>query len=70
MKDSFLNEYRSRRTDRLIGIEVLDATQHYSLSDIFNLQTENLVLDQSLLQRNNRLIPTALIADDAGRRLA
>ena len=39
--------------DRLIGIEVLDATQHYSLSDIFNLQTENLVLDQSLLAKQS-----------------
>lgn len=36
---------------RLIGIEILDATQHYSLSDIFNLRTENLVLDESLLGR-------------------
>jgi len=39
--------------DRLIGIEVLDATQHYSLSDIFNLRTENLVLDESLLAKQS-----------------
>lgn len=39
--------------NRLIGIEVLDATQHYSLSDIFNLRTENLVLDESLLARQS-----------------
>jgi len=39
--------------DRLIGIEVLAATQHYSLSDIFNLRTENLVLDESLLARQS-----------------
>ena len=38
---------------RLIGIEVLDATQHYSLSDIFNLRTENLVLDESLIARQS-----------------
>jgi len=38
---------------RLIGIEVLDATQHYSLSDIFNLRTENLVLDEGLLSRES-----------------
>jgi uncharacterized protein YuzE len=28
---------------RLIGLEVLGATEHYSLADIFNLSTENLV---------------------------
>jgi len=39
--------------DRLIGIEVLDATEHYSLSDIFNLRTENLVLDESLLAKQS-----------------
>jgi len=39
--------------DRLIGIEVLDATQYYSLSDIFNLRTENFVLDESLLARQS-----------------
>jgi uncharacterized protein YuzE len=32
----------------LIGIEVLDATQRYSLSDIFNISTENLILDAGL----------------------
>ena len=32
---------------RIIGLEVLDATQHYSLSDIFNLSTENLILDKT-----------------------
>ncbi len=31
-----------------IGIEVLDATQRYSLADIFNISTENLILDQGL----------------------
>jgi uncharacterized protein YuzE len=31
---------------KLIGIEVLDATQRYSLSDIFNICTENLILDE------------------------
>ncbi len=36
---------------KLIGVEVLDATQKYSLSDIFNLKTENLVLDKELLSR-------------------
>lgn len=32
---------------RLIGLEVIDATKHYSLSDIFNLTTENLILEKS-----------------------
>ncbi len=32
---------------RIIGLEVLDATQHYSLSDIFNLSTENLILEKT-----------------------
>jgi uncharacterized protein YuzE len=27
---------------RLIGLEILDATARYSLSDIFNISTENL----------------------------
>ncbi len=31
---------------RLIGLEVLGASERYSLSDIFNLSTENLVLDR------------------------
>jgi uncharacterized protein YuzE len=32
----------------LIGIEVLDATKRYSLADIFNISTENLILDEGL----------------------
>ena len=32
---------------RLIGLEVIDAAKCYSLSDIFNLSTENLILDKS-----------------------
>jgi len=32
--------------DRLIGLEVIDATKRYSLSDIFNLTTENLILEK------------------------
>ena len=31
---------------KLIGLEVLDATQRYSLSDIFNISTENLILEK------------------------
>ena len=28
---------------KLIGLEVLDATERYSLADIFNVATENLI---------------------------
>jgi len=31
---------------RLIGLEVLRAAEHYSLADIFNLSTENLILEK------------------------
>ena len=34
---------------KLIGVEVLDTTQHYSLSDIFNISTENLIFDEGLV---------------------
>ncbi len=32
----------------LIGLEVLDVTQRYSLADIFNISIENLILDKGL----------------------
>jgi uncharacterized protein YuzE len=31
---------------KLIGLEVLDATERYSLADIFNISTENLILEE------------------------
>jgi uncharacterized protein YuzE len=31
---------------RLVGLEVLGAAEHYSLADIFNLSTENLILEK------------------------
>jgi len=31
---------------KLIGLEVLDATERYSLTDIFNISTENLILGE------------------------
>lgn len=34
---------------KLIGIEVLNATQNYSLSDIFDISTENLILEKELI---------------------
>ena len=31
---------------KLVGLEILDATQRYSLADIFNISTENLILEK------------------------
>jgi uncharacterized protein YuzE len=36
---------------KMIGIEVLDATDRYSLADIFNISTENLILEKVLPQK-------------------
>jgi uncharacterized protein YuzE len=36
---------------RLIGIEVLDATDRYSLADIFNISTENLILEDRAVRK-------------------
>ena len=33
---------------RLVGVEILDATKKYSLSDIFNLSTQHLVLEDEM----------------------
>jgi uncharacterized protein YuzE len=33
---------------KLIGLEVLDATERYSLTDIFNVATENLILEKEI----------------------
>ena len=35
----------------LIGLEVLDATERYSLADVFNVSTENLVLEKKLIKK-------------------
>ena len=35
---------------KMIGLEVLDAVERYSLSDIFNIATENLILDKRIAQ--------------------
>jgi len=37
---------------KLIGLEVLDATRRYSLSDIFNISTENLILDKDKVEKS------------------
>ena len=34
---------------KLIGVEVLDATQRYPLSDIFNISTEKLIFDEGFV---------------------
>ena len=36
---------------KLIGLEVLDATERYSLADIFNISTENLILEKDLIKK-------------------
>jgi len=36
---------------KLIGLEILDATKHYTLKDIFDLRTENFILDEAILNR-------------------
>ena len=33
---------------KLIGLEVLDAMERYSLTDIFNVATENLILEKEI----------------------
>ena len=35
---------------KLIGLEVLDATERYSLADIFNISTENLILEKTMIK--------------------
>ena len=36
---------------KLIGLEVLDATERYSLADIFNVSTQNLILEEKMLKK-------------------
>jgi uncharacterized protein YuzE len=36
---------------KLIGLEVLDASDRYALTDIFNISTENLFLDDNLARK-------------------
>ena len=39
------------KSGKLVGLEVIDAAGRYSLSDIFNLSTENLILEKSLTKK-------------------
>jgi uncharacterized protein YuzE len=36
---------------RLIGLEVLDATERYALADIFNISTQNLILEDKKVRK-------------------
>jgi uncharacterized protein YuzE len=36
---------------KLIGLEILDATDRYPLADIFNISTENLVLEKKQIMK-------------------
>ncbi|NLX25114.1 MAG: DUF2283 domain-containing protein [Lentisphaerae bacterium] len=36
---------------KLIGVEILDATQRYSLADVFNVSTENLILENDEVRK-------------------
>jgi uncharacterized protein YuzE len=36
---------------KLIGLEILDATERYSLTDIFNISTENLILENKKIRK-------------------
>jgi uncharacterized protein YuzE len=35
---------------KLIGLEVLDATERYALTDLFNISTENLNLENKIIR--------------------
>ena len=39
------------KNGKLIGLEVLDATERYSLADVFNFSTENLILEKKLMEK-------------------
>ena len=39
------------KNGKLVGLEVLDATERYSLADIFNISTENLILEEKLIKK-------------------
>lgn len=38
---------------KLIGLEILDATDRYPLADIFNISTENLVLEEKQIMKTS-----------------
>ena len=38
------------KSGKMIGLEVLDAVDRYSLADIFNISTENLILEKTMMK--------------------
>ena len=38
------------KSGKMIGFEVLDAVDRYSLADIFNISTENLILERTMMK--------------------
>ncbi len=44
---------------KLIGLEVLDATERYSLADVFNFSTENLILEKKLIKKVDQKLQTS-----------
>jgi len=36
---------------KLIGLEVLDVTERYSLTDVFDVSTKNLILEERLIKK-------------------
>ncbi len=42
------------KNGKLIGLEVLDATERYSLADVFNISTNNLILEKRLIKKMNQ----------------
>ena len=39
------------KSGKMIGLEVLEASARYSLADIFNISTENLILEKALIKK-------------------
>ena len=39
------------KNGKLIGLEVLDATERCSLADVFNISTNNLILEKRLIKK-------------------
>jgi uncharacterized protein YuzE len=37
--------------EKIIGLEIIGATERYRLEDIFNLSTENLILEEAIQNR-------------------
>ena len=38
------------KSGKMIGLEVLDAVDRYSLADIFNISTENLIFEKTMMK--------------------